>query len=146
MNPFERYQRTMFGLIAALTVAIAAVLLVLLPEAPGWGLGFLLGGAGGLGSYRLRVHGLLRLPHLPQDQWQKAALKTNLQAYGLLIGTAVAAIVLDGYVVPGWVNPYGALAGLVLERAVLLADGMLRPGALSDADEAANGGEAEGQA
>jgi hypothetical protein len=132
MNDFLRYQRTVFFVILGLTVAAVAGLALGFPDRPAYAAGWALGGVAGLVVYRLRVVTILRLPNLPENEWRKLSLKVSLFSYALLIGVVVLALALELF------HPYTVLGGLVLERVLLIADGWLRPAALSEGDEAAD--------
>ncbi len=141
MDAFLRYQRTLFLVIAVLTAGGAAALYAALPESPSYALGFLAGGAAGLVVFRMRALQVVRLPQLPESEWSKAALRSNLISLGILGGVAVAALAIET------LDVFAALGGMVLERIVLILDGFLRPGALSEsrtgpeADPGATAGE-----
>ncbi|MFH0910604.1 MAG: hypothetical protein V1918_03735 [Planctomycetota bacterium] len=139
MKDFIRYQRTLFGIILLLGAGAFGGLYLGWPEEPslawGWALGVAVGGV----IFRNRVLAVLRLPTLPEEQWVRASLRASFFSYGLIVAAVVAAIYLSAF------NPYATLAGILLERLVLYADGWLRPGALSEAGEAPMGRAAGGE-
>ncbi len=125
MDRFLRYQRQILCVILALSaIGFAALYALHSSEAA---FGWALGAAAGLVVFRTRALTVARLPELPPEQWGRASLRASLTAYAWVAAPVVAAILFAPF------NPYAALAGVLLERVVLRADGWLRPHALADA-------------
>ncbi|MHC4871091.1 MAG: hypothetical protein ACYTFY_04535 [Planctomycetota bacterium] len=130
MQEFLKYQRKLILVIAALAAVGCIVLSHYYPTGiSGWIVGSLIG----IFIFHKRVRSIVILPSLPQDEWAKESIKSNMITYVIIIGAVVASIYIKQ------IDSYAVLAGILLERVILRADGWIRPGALSDVelDEAA---------
>jgi|GEM_PF-2254979 len=129
MSTFLRYQRNLARLIIALGGGGAAMLVIGARDKPDWLWGWIFGNLAGLAIFRLRVLNVLKLPSLPREQWARANYKSSMIAFAIM-----AAALLTGVLLP-FLNALAVCAGVLLERAVLIGDGLLRPAALSETDE-----------
>lgn len=130
MKDFLTYQRRVLCTTAALAGVAAAILYLYWPADPSYLWGWVLGTVTGMVAFRVRVAALLRLPSLPQEEWGKAGVKTSLRIYALFAGVGLIAAGVNhsqGAVFSLWT----LVGGFLLERVVLIADGLLRPGALA---------------
>ncbi|MBN1257168.1 MAG: hypothetical protein JXA52_05630 [Planctomycetes bacterium] len=126
MDAFIRYQRRLFAAIILLTIAGTVAMALIFPGESRYAVGFACGGVIGLIVFRLRAASIANLQQLPPEQWQKSGLKSAIFSYGIMIGAVIAALLIEA------IDPYAVFSGMILERVVLIADGILRPHALTE--------------
>ncbi len=123
MKGFLNYQRVMFTISAIGGCGVVAGLLVCRPDNPALAWGVALGCAVGLVKFRLDVLSILRLAEGEKPGVKVAA---HFRSYALMAGTLVAALLMRETF-----NPWATFGGLMIPRVLLIADGILRPGALA---------------
>jgi len=131
IQQFVRYSRGLTGAIVVLGLVGAVVLGLTFPDDGTWYGGWVAGNAVGLVVFRRRLLNTLRLPDLPPEAWGAASLKVSLTSLALMAGVLVVSVFVD------FLNPYAVCCGMLVERAVLIGDGFLRPAALSDVSSSA---------
>ncbi len=124
MKEILAYQRIVSAavLLLAAVAAGAAWLWLTVLAGP---LGILVGAAVGLLQFRLDSLAIVRAIMTQENEAQRSPVKSYFQ--GLLLFMAVMALALAK---SDWLNPWCTLAGLLLPRFVLIADGLLRPAGL----------------
>jgi hypothetical protein len=88
-------------------------------------LGWLLGCAAGVVVFRLRVASVLGMARGNPRTWGRASIRASMTQFGVVLAALLVAALSDR------VNLYACIGGIFLERLVLIADGLLRPAALS---------------
>lgn len=142
MKDFLRYQQRMFVLSIAVCTAVAVGLLIMLPDRLEIAQGVALGAVAGLIKFRLDVLALLKLASEMEQGGPARGVRTAFHTYLLMAGA-----LLLGVAYPEYAEPWAIFGGLLIPRAVLILDGLLRPGALqasgSEEQTAPTGGAAE---
>ncbi len=133
MNKFVRYHRGILALTILLAAAGGGVLFWALPEDPAWAWGLELGAIVGLIGFRLKVNAVLRFCQPDAPAAPRFQVKTAFQTYALMLGAILLAV---------WqaelFNAWTVFIGLVIPQGLLIADGVIRPTALSPDDSSVN--------
>lgn len=132
MDAFLRYQRTLFLLSFVLGLALSGLLGAFVDWR--WGLGFAIGCVAGLIKFRLDVRAILRLAECDVHTGNtRPFLRTTFQTYFLMAAALAVGILWKDYF-----EVWGIFAGILLPRAVLILDGMIRPGLFQETEETEN--------
>ncbi|MBN2711547.1 MAG: ATP synthase subunit I [Planctomycetes bacterium] len=140
MNEFLQYQRTILVIcLIGCGVAIAATYAIC-PGTPAYAYGMALGSIAGLIKFRLDVLAIIRFARNVEENKARGAVKTALHTYLLMIGALLVALLMQDTI-----NPWTTFAGIMIPRAILTADGILRPSTthVPDAAVETNGGDSE---
>lgn len=125
MTDFLRYQRLIFIISVVLSALTCIILYAVLRENPAIARGVALGALAGLIKFRLDVIGILRMGQEMSTAGQATPVRTGFHTYILMAGALLLAVAR-----PELFEPWAVFGGLLIPRAVLVLDGILRPGAL----------------
>ncbi len=133
MDEFLTYQRRLAAVILLILALGSVAMGVTLPGGRSFLPGWLVGGFVGFVIFRLRVLHILNLSRLPQEAWGKASIKNSYLSLVLMAGALILCACVPG------LNAFAALGGILVERLVLIGDGLLRPSALCGQPRDADG-------
>lgn len=123
MKEFLAYQRTILILIIVTTGAAVGSILITRPEHAAWAYGIAMGSAFGLIKFRLDVLAILRFAQTIDTDAAKPAIKNYFLGIALMGAALILAMAFKQHF-----NMWATAIGLIIPKAILIADGLLRPG------------------
>lgn len=126
MEDFIKYQRTIFYAMIIVCAAACAALFVMLPHDPQWGLGLALGSIAQLVKFKIVDVATVVKFSANIGMEQKHAAKW--QFIGMIKTMVVLSIAfIVAYMYKPFINVWTLIAGILIPRLILVADGIIRP-------------------